>query len=128
MHTRKITSLDLIYTNYLETKQNFQYLFQVIILLFRDLRKKIKGKSRFENSVSIGARQWPTDKIYWLPSAKNITMKYYCSQKDCGYKSNRSNNVKIHEETCKVETSINAKPGYLTETYNSIIFTDKISK
>ena len=112
MLTRKITSLDLIYTNYLETKQNFQYFFQVNIFTLQRSEKIIKGKSRFENSVTIGARQWPTNKIYWLPSAKNITMKYYCSQKDCGYKSNRSNNVKIHEETCKVETSINAKPGY----------------
>ena len=39
-------------------------------------------------------------------------MKYYCSQMDCGYNSNRSNNVKLHEEICKVETTINAKLGY----------------
>ena len=31
---------------------------------------------------------------------------------DCGYNSNRSNNVKLHEEICKIETTINAKLGY----------------
>ena len=69
------------------------------------------GQSRFEKSVAIGARTWPSKTIYWLPSTKNIAMKYQCNKSDdCGYTSTRSNNVKIHEQSCKMETEINAKP------------------
>ena len=71
---------------------------------------KILGESRFQKSVTIGARDWPSNNIYWLPAAKNIKMKYQCKKPDCGYNSNRSNNVKQHEEVCKTETVVSAKP------------------
>ena len=78
-----------------------------------------QGKSRYRNSVNIGAKRWPSDKIYWLPSDNNIVQQFYCHKEECGYHTNLTANLKIHEHTCKVETTVNAKA---KGPYSSIIF------
>ena len=67
------------------------------------------GKSRFQKSIDIGAKEWPTREIYWLPSDINFLNENECRNDFCGYKSTRKYNVDIHEVICKAETEVIAK-------------------
>lgn len=60
--------------------------------------------------MTIGAKRWPSEKIYWLPNHQNILKDLICEKnEDCNYKTTDSYNMKIHEETCTVETVVVAK-------------------
>ena len=67
----------------------------------------IQGQSEFEKSVNLGAKTWPSNKIYWLPNHQNILTKHICDENEaCNYKTTESANLKIHKETCNVETTV----------------------
>ena len=57
--------------------------------------------------MNLGATKWPTQKIYWLPNHQNILKKHVCDENEsCNYKTTESANLRIHKETCKVETTV----------------------
>ena len=57
--------------------------------------------------MNIGAKQWPSDKIYWLPNHQNLPKQLTCTKNEsCFYQPTRNDNMKAHEETCKVETTV----------------------
>lgn len=58
--------------------------------------------------MNIGAKQWPTEKIFWLPSHRNLPQKLTCINENCFYQPTRNDNMKTHEETCSVETVVTA--------------------
>lgn len=81
----------------------------------------IQGTSRFDNSVNIGAKQWPTRRIYWLPNHQNILKKATCSKNEsCLYQSTESANLKIHEENCKVNTQVKSKQRSFGKPFNML--------
>ena len=65
--------------------------------------------SCYENSVNIGAKQWPSDKLFWLPNHQNLPQKRTCANTSCFYQPTRADNMAVHEESCSVETTVTAE-------------------